>query len=261
MKIDLELGKKVFAEYVSNYDKSDLMIIRKVEHTYRVLEMSIRIAKSLSLSEEDVKLAGVIGLLHDIGRFEQYRLAHSYNDSQTGIDHAHLGVQVLFEQGKIKEFLPETREFDDIIKNAVEEHNKLAIKEGLTARELLQAKIIRDADKIDILEIFLANEQDTIQIAKNNGFEITSNVNEELVKALFDNKQVDRSVFKYFLDWYLNMLTFFYDINYPESIKIIKEKDFVNIHINQAINIVPSQRELLEKIRKHMIEYLNNKTY
>ena len=35
-----------------------------------VLSLSTEIAKSLNLSDEEVDLASLIGLLHDIGRFE-----------------------------------------------------------------------------------------------------------------------------------------------------------------------------------------------
>ncbi len=42
----------------------------KVEHTYRVADISEQIAEKLGLSEEDIALAWLIGMLHDIGRFE-----------------------------------------------------------------------------------------------------------------------------------------------------------------------------------------------
>ena len=42
-------------------------------------------------------------------------------------------------------------EYDEIIKKAIHNHNKLLIEEGLTKEEELFCKIIRDADKLDIL--------------------------------------------------------------------------------------------------------------
>ena len=53
------------------------MIILKKEHTYRVANLSEKIARSISdiydLSEGDVDLAWIIGMFHDIGRFEQVK--------------------------------------------------------------------------------------------------------------------------------------------------------------------------------------------
>jgi putative nucleotidyltransferase with HDIG domain len=256
MKIDLEKAKNVFAEYVSNYDANEVMISRKIEHTYRVMEVSIKIAESLNLSEEDVSLAGLIGLLHDIGRFEQNRIAHTYNDLKSGIDHANLGVKILFEENKILEFLPETRIFDQIIKIAVGQHNKFAIEEGLTERENLHSKIIRDADKIDILNIHTMPGENTVIIAKNNGYEINSDMNEKLIEALFENKQLDRSYINSFLDWYINTITFLFDVNYSESFKIIKNAGYIDKAIDEAIRLVPEREELLLKIKEHVNEYM-----
>jgi hypothetical protein len=225
------------------------------------MEFSKRIAESLNLSEEDINLATLIGLLHDIGRFEQCKIAHSYNDLKSGIDHANLAVKVLFEENKILDFLPETREFDGIIKTAVEQHNKFAIKDGITERENLHSKIIRDADKIDILNIhtMATEEYNPVIIAKNSGFELNSNISPEILDALFENKQVDRSHIKYFLDWYINTITFLFDVNYSESFKIIKSKGFIEKTIEEGIKIVPERKDLLIKIEKHMEKYIDER--
>ena len=151
--IDIKKAEKVFMEYASLYDAENLMIKRKIEHTFRVEENSKLIAESLKLNEEESALATLIGLLHDIGRFEQQRIAKSYNDLKTGIDHASMGVKVLFEDEKIKDFIPDTREYDQTIKNAIEYHNKFKVPDELSEKDKMFCKIIRDADKLDILEI------------------------------------------------------------------------------------------------------------
>ena len=72
--IDLNRAKKAFKEFVKAYDINNGRIRVKIEHTYKVAENSKQIAKSLNLNEEEQKLAELIGLLHDIGRFEQIRI-------------------------------------------------------------------------------------------------------------------------------------------------------------------------------------------
>ena len=91
MKISREHVKRVFQEYTDLYDSTDEKIRLKIYHTYRVAEICERIAQSLSLSKEDVDLAWLLGMLHDVGRFEQLKRYGTFSDAQS-IDHAHFGV-------------------------------------------------------------------------------------------------------------------------------------------------------------------------
>lgn len=93
----------VFAEYVRNYDPSDGKIKLKIDHTYRVAGLCQSIARSLKLSEQDVDIAWLLGMLHDIGRFEQIKRYGTFNDAAS-VDHAELGADILFKEGLIRKF-------------------------------------------------------------------------------------------------------------------------------------------------------------
>ena len=103
MIIDCEQAKNRFLSYVEAYDATNPRIALKIEHSLRVAELCREIAKREHFSKTDCDLAWLIGLLHDIGRFEQYKQYHSYNDSKT-FDHADYGVKILFEQKLIQNF-------------------------------------------------------------------------------------------------------------------------------------------------------------
>ena len=118
----------------------------KVVHTYHVAENAKEIAEKLNLDQEDIELAELIGLLHDIGRFEELKVTKELNSVKFA--HALYGSRMLFEKGIIRNFM-EDNKYDEIIKNAIENHSKLSIREGLDERSLLHLKIIRDADKLD----------------------------------------------------------------------------------------------------------------
>uniref|UniRef100_UPI004024B941 HAD-IA family hydrolase n=1 Tax=Lachnospira sp. TaxID=2049031 RepID=UPI004024B941 len=92
-----------FAEYVRNYDPSDEKIKLKIDHTYRVAGLCQSIAKSLNLSEADVDIAWLLGMLHDIGRFEQIRRFGTFSDADS-VDHAEFGADLLFKEGLIRKF-------------------------------------------------------------------------------------------------------------------------------------------------------------
>ena len=130
MLIDMIEAKKAFKEYVKKYNPEDEKIKIKIAHIERVAENSKRIAENLNLSQEDIELAELIGLLHDIGRFEQVRLYHTFVDKDS-INHGEYGAKVLFEDGLIRKFIKDDK-FDRIIKLAIVNHNRADIEEGLT---------------------------------------------------------------------------------------------------------------------------------
>lgn len=106
MKINREHIKNTFQEYTDRYDSTDPKIKLKIDHTYRVADLCERIAKSLDLAQEDIDLAWLSGMLHDIGRFEQLRRYHTFSDAQS-IDHAKFAVELLYEDGLIANYVPE----------------------------------------------------------------------------------------------------------------------------------------------------------
>lgn len=140
---------EVFNEYVNAYDMNNPKIRLKYDHSFRVMDLSLKYAKILGFNEEDTLLAGQIGLLHDIGRFEQARKYNTLNDLGS-IDHADLGVKILFEDNLIDKFNIDRKNYE-IIKKTIKNHNKYEIQARLNERELLHAKLIRDTDKLDIL--------------------------------------------------------------------------------------------------------------
>lgn len=104
MKIDRARCLKAFEGYVAAYDPADPKIALKVEHTYRVAELAERIAADEGLTAEDVGLAWLCGLLHDIGRFEQVRRYGTFSDARSE-SHAALGVHVLLDEGHLWDFV------------------------------------------------------------------------------------------------------------------------------------------------------------
>lgn len=138
-----------FDKYANKYDLTSEGLKSRYNHCYRVMNLSEKYAKMLGFDKEDIKLAKTIGLLHDLGRFEQYRLFNSFNDLDT-IDHAHYSVIELFDKNKIEKFYDKKEDYE-IIKFAIENHNKIKIPKCNNERMLKHAKLIRDVDKIDIM--------------------------------------------------------------------------------------------------------------
>ena len=102
--MNFEKAIRAFREYTENYDKKIKMVERKTIHTYGVVSCSEYIANSLKLDKENIELAKLIALLHDIGRFEEAILIEK-NSNLKSFDHAKYGVKILFKDGLIRKFI------------------------------------------------------------------------------------------------------------------------------------------------------------
>ena len=149
-----EQAKDVFLRYAEQYDTNNILIHHKVEHTLRVADLSERYAKALGMKAGDRYFAWFLGLLHDIGRFEQARRFGTFVDSQS-VDHAELSGDILFRDGLIDRFPNEGLPADcrPMAEIAVRQHNKLRLQETLDARTRCFAELLRDADKTDIFRV------------------------------------------------------------------------------------------------------------
>ncbi|MCR5452405.1 MAG: HD domain-containing protein [Lachnospiraceae bacterium] len=153
--MDADKVKNSFNNYVSSYNPKDVKIRLKIEHTYFVAAIAKKIAASLSLEEYDIYLAWLLGMLHDIGRFEQVRRYGTFND-KASVDHAGLGADILFKEELIKGFVEDgTREYGelDLIETAVRTHSLFRLPEDLDTRTKMFCNILRDADKVDIFRV------------------------------------------------------------------------------------------------------------
>lgn len=223
MKIDIEIAKKQFEEYVKNYNPSDEKIILKIKHIERVVEVSKKIAENLGLNGEEIQLAQLIGLLHDIGRFEQIRLYHTFSDKDS-INHGEFGAKILFEDGLIRKFV-ETDKYDRIIKLAILNHNKNVIEEGLTDRELLYAKIVRDADKTDIYRVITTDNKKTIWGKEDLSKE---KISDEIYREFLEDKRINYKERKTAADLLVCHFKFVFDLNFKITRQIIKENQYID---------------------------------
>lgn len=250
MSINLEKAKEEFIKYVDNYDLSNDNISRKKYHSMRVMEISEKIAKKQGLNQEKVELATIIGLLHDIARFEQYTQYKTFSDLDS-FDHGDYGVEILKED--IRKYIA-TSQYDEIIMKAIKNHNKFEIEKGLTEEELFFAKLVRDADKTDIIyegtELFWKNQDKEIANAK---------ISEEVYNQFLSNNQIKREKGKkyQYKDGIIGVIAFIFDINFKETFEIIKENNYINKIIDRFE--YKEDKEKMEKIKEIANKYIEEK--
>lgn len=234
-----------FDRYISNYDLNDENIRLKYNHSYRVMKLSEKYAKLLNFSENDIKLAGLIGLLHDIGRFEQLRTYGSFYDYKT-VDHANYAIEILFDKGLIKKFWNNEEDYE-IIKTSIKYHNKIKLPKMKDKRIYKHANLIRDTDKLDIIYLLgYLGELDT----KATNDKITGEIYEKIMNhefAKYDNIKNSNDLiaihFAYAFDIYndvclhefKNNLYYYYkQVNNERIFKQIYDK--INNYIDERID-------------------------
>ena len=220
--------ERIFNSYYQQFDNDEYWIKYKHDHIMRVREYAKIIAKSLNVSDEDLKLVDVCALFHDISRFKQYTVYHSFEDAIT-FDHGDEGYNILKELGIT----------DYTILMCTKNHNKFKVDESLDEKTKFITSIIRDADKVDIM-IDLHNKIED---------DILFKVPDEILECYQKHIQLknnmenwDSSLFRI-----LRCIAFIFDLNYDASFKILKEKDIINFKCNNILKKIDDPR--IEEIR------------
>lgn len=207
---------KEFDDYVYSFDFVDKGINRKIFHSKRVSVISALIAEKLNWSYADILLAKQIGLLHDIGRFTEWTKFKKYG--QNKFDHGDYGVKILKENNYIEKFNINKQDYETVYQ-AVYYHNKLELPEEVNNKH---AKLIRDADKIDILYLHTI---DNYLYTYNNDY--GNIISPKIRKRFLEEKSILVEDITNYGEFIITTLAFVYDINYDYSIKYIKEKQYI----------------------------------
>jgi putative nucleotidyltransferase with HDIG domain len=250
--------KLFFKEYTEKFHSDDFHFQRNIElkrnHSYRVWKNIKDLAKNNKLSDNDQLIAETAGILHDIGRFEQFRLYKTFYDKESE-NHATLGVKVINKFNILKE-IPEDEK--TTILKAIENHNKKGIPQNEPEKDTLFIKLLRDADKLDIwyvvTEYYCQKDKKT-----NNTLQLDlpdkPEINPKNIEDLLNENMVDLHNLKTLNDFKLLQLGWIYDLNFKRSYEILKEKEYLS-KIFDALPDIESIKTIKNKIHS----FLDNKT-
>lgn len=251
--MNIENAKNEFIKFANKYDLKFSKMKRKYEHSFRVMENAHNIAKNLNLNNEEIEIATLIGLLHDIGHFEEIRVKDILKEN-TKLDHGDLGVEILQEKNYLRKYIEDDK-YDNIILNAIKNHNKFRIEDGLSTQEFLFAKIIRDADKLDIFyegaEMFWKDEKQKEEIND-------SKITDKIVEMFSKNVYCDRKYIQTKADSIIVFISAIFDINFKYNFLVLKKEDYINRILNKfefKDKITVSQ---MKQIKETANEYVEN---
>ena len=226
---DRKSAEEAFRTYVSGYDAADPMIRHKIEHTFRVAGNCERIAASLGTGAEDTDTAWFLGLLHDIGRFEQARRYGTFVDA-VSVDHAEFGADLLFREGLISRFAAEgmAEEQKRMLETAIRLHNKLELPEDLDERTRRFCNIIRDADKTDIFRVVAETPFEQRAGSSKGMLREADRASDAVMDCVRQHRCVPRAIRQCRFDVHISHCCMAFELIYPESRKIVREQGFLN---------------------------------
>ena len=213
-----------FHNYYCSFYSTDPEIMKMVQlkenHSVRVAEHARELGNSIGLSAEKADLAEVIGLLHDIARSEQAHFK-TFNDS-ISFDHGDRGILRLEEAGILQTL---DYKAQDIILFSIKYHNKMTVPSA-SPDKMLFARIIRDADKLDIFRILPPILAD-------------HNYSPLLAEMLKNGRVLPYSEVKTTADKRLVRMGWFYDINYQWTLAQLVNEGYAEELVGSLPNGYP----------------------
>lgn len=217
----------------------------KKNHSERVALLCMILAEKMKWTPAEGDLAYLTGLLHDVGRFRQLAEFDTFNDEKS-VDHAELSVKVLTEEGALKLLEEDSCE---IIFQAIKNHNKFGVNPDVKGKQLLFARLLRDADKIDILKVL--SEYYTNKNGKPNHtltWELPQKpeISKSVLKEVLSGKMVSKKNIVTENDVKIMQLSWVFDINYKPSFEHLAKCRY----LESIYNTLPKNDVVIEVYRK-----------
>lgn len=230
--------------------KLDFHVRLKEEHTLRVVRQTTAIAASLHCSSKTLQIAKIAALLHDIGRFKQYQMYRTFND-RLSVNHATLGIEVL-EQSDILNIANVSLEEQEMIKWAIRYHNCRRLPQVVQDEYLLLAKMIRDADKLDIFSMLVTDDvtnkipqvPETIQRMTYSSSVVADILQGNIVKPHDSKTAADLILFR---------LSWIYDIYFNYSFRYILQQQYIE-KLRDMLPDTDERYRIYQVIQQYVIE-------
>jgi hypothetical protein len=222
-----------FEDYLDRFRGRDGILHPMLElkrcHSARVAENAMVIAAALKLPKAEKRLAEGSGLVHDVGRFTQFARHGSFRDADT-VDHGAEGRRVLEREDL--SFLRDPGDRERLF-SAVEYHNRnrMDIPHAFSSEQDGLLRLIRDADKLDIMEFVL-------RAVASDGFpelpmmlphvQLSRDPSPEVLKEAQNTRSVSSGNLSTLGDILVMIATWFYDLNCPPTLQIAVQRDILS---------------------------------
>ncbi len=252
----LEKLREWFNGYVAGFYGDDAYVNAnlklKEDHSRRTCDEIHYLAEELSLSDNQKRIAEVIAILHDVGRFRQFVKYRTYNDFRS-VNHCLLGLDVLRRTKVLEQVDRYERE---LIEKAIEYHGQKGLPGDLEGECLLFSQLIRDADKLDVFyvvtEYYGQYRKNPDEFNIEMEFEDAPRYSKRILEDVLHGRLTDYSKLQTLNDMKLLQLGWVYDVNFTATLKRIKQRRF----LEQIIDFLP-RTEDIERVKAKIFEYVD----
>ncbi len=258
-KQDYENIKLWFDEFVSSYFGDDQKVnenlFLKKEHTAKVCEEMRALAEHENFDEHKTCMATAVALLHDAGRFEQFKKYGTYNDLRS-VNHGCLGRQLVHQSG-VLEALSDREQY--IIETVIEHHGAKEIPEALDDEVKFYLELVRDADKVDIYRVvckymeMYRNAPENFRIEKE--FPDDPYCSQPVIETVMQGRTVDYRILETMYDMILLQLGWVFDMNYDYSLKLIWDRGY----IETLTSFLPRSDQNAQKAAEYIRNYVKRR--
>ena len=234
--IDRDRARAAFKSYTDAYDATNPRIALKIEHTYHVAEACDAVAREQGWSSEDIDLAWLCGLLHDMGRFEQLRRWDTFKDAES-MSHE-----------------------DELIRASIAYHSDFRLPAQLDVRTRSFCDIVRDGDKIDIMRTIADSTVDTILKVDEKTF-LGSRFSSPTLAAFDEHRCVARDERNEPADYLVGLICFMFELVYPASRALAREQGDIHRLLDAPFGITrpftdPATQATWSRLKDEMRNWL-----
>ncbi len=222
---------QAFAEPYLNEPGDGFAYRLKIEHTGRVRAIAADIASASGVSERVHLAARIAAVLHDVGRFPQYKQYRTFRDAESA-NHAGLSVRHALREDML-DSVP--RDIRRMVLGAVFLHNVLTLPSTLPADTLAVARILRDSDKLDIYRVminhFSQESPEHPEVALHLKPHPTA-YSQAVLDGLLRGETGDYRNIVWVNDFKLMVAGWLYDLNFRHSCQLLKERGYLDFIFN-----------------------------
>lgn len=226
----------------------------KDKHSRATCGEILYLADKLAVEGGRRRLAEAMGLLHDVGRFEQFVRHRTYNDSRS-VDHGLLGLEVLREKGVLEGLEDSERE---VIERAIAYHGRKVLAEDLDGEVMFFSRLLRDADKLDIYRVVIEYYEQYRRDPRRFRLEIEypnePRCSAEVVEKLLRGEAIGYDELRTWNDVKLCQIAWVYDVNFGATLRRIRQQGF----LEKMFDFLPDDEDI-NKVREKVFEYVDTR--
>jgi len=146
----------------------------------------------------------------------------------------------------------------EIIETAIKSHGDKELAGDLTGDTLMLSKMIRDADKLDIYSVFTqacSQQRDNpADFLLEIEFPDEPRYTPEVLESILSGQRIDYKKLQTFNDMKLCVLGWVYDVNFPATLKRIKQRR----RLEAIFDYLPDNEDIA-KVREKIFTYVNDR--